>query len=62
MIYFSADDYGLNDISSKHILQCAEKGGLNKISVFPNIEKIDLENICDKILNDYEEFISKESS
>ena len=26
------------------------------------IEKIDLENICDKILNDYEEFISKESS
>lgn len=45
MIYFSADDYGLNDISSKHILQCAEKGGLNKISVFPNIEKIDLEKI-----------------
>lgn len=26
------------------------------------VEKIDLESICDKILNDYEEFISKESS
>lgn len=26
------------------------------------IEKIDLENICDKILNDYEAVISKESN
>ena len=47
MIYFCADDYGLDAISSMHIQQCIEKGGLNKVSVFPNFDLVDL----DKILN-----------
>ena len=42
MIYFCADDYGLNDVSSMRILECIEKGALNKVSVFPNINKIGL--------------------
>ena len=42
MIYFCADDYGLSDISSKRILECIEKGALNKVSVFPNITQVDL--------------------
>ena len=39
MIYFCADDYGLNAISSKHILEGVALGVLNKVSVFPNIEQ-----------------------
>ena len=35
MIYICADDYGLCNASSEHILECAKKGALNKISVFP---------------------------
>lgn len=42
MIYICADDYGLDEISSSHILQCAEKGSLNKISIFPNFKDIKL--------------------
>ena len=45
MIYFCADDYGINDISSKHIQQCIDEGVLNKVSVLPNFEKIDLHEI-----------------
>lgn len=45
MIYFCADDYGLNDISSMRIQQCIENGVLNKVSVFPNFEKIDFEKL-----------------
>lgn len=45
MIYFCADDYGLNDISSIRIQQCVTDGVLNKVSVFPNFEKIDLQEI-----------------
>ena len=43
MIYFCADDYGLCSASSMRILRCAEEGCLNKVSVFPNFEKIDSE-------------------
>ena len=45
MIYFCADDYGLNDISSMHIQQRIDEGYLNKVSVFPNFDKISLEEI-----------------
>lgn len=45
MIYFCADDYGLNDTSSMHIQECIDKGYLNKVSVFPNFKSIDFERI-----------------
>lgn len=45
MIYISADDYGLCEQTSVHIQQCIDKGALNKVSVFPNFDKIDLDNI-----------------
>ncbi len=47
MIYFCADDYGLNDISSLHIQECIDKGALNKVSVFPNFEQVDLGKISE---------------
>ena len=45
MIYFCADDYGLNDISSMHIKKCIDEGALNKVSVFQNFNPVDLEEI-----------------
>ena len=45
MIYFCADDYGLDDISSAHIKQCIDEGVLNKVSVFPNFDSVDLGKI-----------------
>lgn len=45
MIYFSADDYGLCSASSMRIKQCIDDGALNKVSVFPNFDKVDLEEI-----------------
>ena len=36
MIYFCADDYGLNESASARIRQCVARGALNKVSVFPN--------------------------
>ena len=45
MIYFCADDYGLNDVSSMHIQQCIDKGALNKVSVFPNFDTVDFNKI-----------------
>lgn len=45
MIYFCADDYGLCDSASAHIRQCINEGVLNKISVFPNMDKVALEPI-----------------
>lgn len=45
MIYFCADDYGLNDTASMHIQQCVDRGILNKVSVFPNFNKVDLDKI-----------------
>ena len=47
MIYFCADDYGLNDISSMRIKECIEKGVLNKVSVFPNLKEIDLRELLE---------------
>ncbi len=47
MIYFCADDYGLNEVSSLRIKKCADEGVLNKISVFPNFDNVDLNEITD---------------
>lgn len=47
MIYFCADDYGLCDSTSVHIQKCIDKGALNKVSVFPNLDKIDLPKILE---------------
>lgn len=47
MIYFCADDYGLCDNTSGHIQKCIDKGALNKVSVFPNFDKIDLHKISE---------------
>ncbi len=46
MIYFCADDYGLCDKASMHIQQCVDEGALNKVSVFPNFDPFDLEEIA----------------
>ena len=45
MVYFCADDYGLCDKASMHIQQCIDEGALNKVSVFPNLDWIDLDEI-----------------
>ena len=45
MIYICADDYGLCDSMSAHIQQCIDQGALNKVSVFPNFDRIDLHKI-----------------
>ncbi len=45
MIYFCADDYGLCDISSMNIKRCIDKGALNKVSVFPNFDRVDLDEL-----------------
>ena len=45
MIYFCADDYGLCEEISGHIQQCIDKGALNKVSVFPNFDEVDLQKI-----------------
>jgi hypothetical protein len=41
-----ADDYGLDEISSMHIQECIDRGALHRVSVFPNLEKVDLARIC----------------
>lgn len=45
MIYYCADDYGLNEASSERIVQCIEDGVLNKVSVFANLEHTDLHKL-----------------
>ncbi len=45
MIYISADDYGLCGNVSAHIQKCIDKGALNKVSILPNFDKIDLNKI-----------------
>ncbi|MBQ4159749.1 MAG: ChbG/HpnK family deacetylase [Clostridia bacterium] len=47
MIYFCADDYGLCEEVSARIQQCIEEGALNKVSVFPNFEKVELRKIAE---------------
>ena len=49
MIYYCADDYGLCESASARIIHCIEKGVLNKVSVFPNIDKVDLTKIPENI-------------
>ena len=45
MIYICADDYGLCNNTSAHIQKCIEEGALDKVSVFPNIDRFDLKKI-----------------
>lgn len=45
MIYICADDYGLCDLSSMHIQQCIDTGALNKVSIFPNFDPININEI-----------------
>ena len=47
MIYLCADDYGLCESASACIQNCVDKGALNKVSVFPNFDKVDLQNILE---------------
>lgn len=47
MVYFCADDYGLNDISSIRIRECIKSGALNKVSVFPNFQKSDIQSLLE---------------
>ena len=49
MIYFCADDYGLNKISSERIKECIEKGILNKVSVFPNFDLVDFSDFGENV-------------
>ena len=48
MIYFCADDYGLCNEISAHIQNCIDVGALDKVSVFPNFDKVDLQKIANK--------------
>lgn len=45
MINMCADDYGLEPVSSRHIQECIDQGLLKRVSVFPNFERIDLNQI-----------------
>jgi len=45
VIYFCADDYGLCDTTSMRIKQCIDNGALNKVSIFPNFDPVDLNEI-----------------
>ena len=47
MIYFCADDYGLCNSTSERIHKCIDEGALNKVSVFPNLDRIDLRKISE---------------
>ncbi|MBR5479402.1 MAG: ChbG/HpnK family deacetylase [Clostridia bacterium] len=50
MIYVCADDYGLCEDASFHIMQCVEKGAINKVSVFPNFGEVDLGKLPDNTM------------
>jgi len=45
VIYFCADDYGLSEEVSFNIQRCIDEGAINKVSVFPNFDKIDFKKI-----------------
>ena len=45
MIYYCADDYGLGESTDANIQKCIDAGALNKVSVFPNFEKVDLSRL-----------------
>lgn len=46
MIYICADDYGLCNETSASIQKCIDAGALDKVSVFPNFDKVDLHEIA----------------
>lgn len=48
MIYFCADDFGLCEDASGHILSCIEKEAINKVSVFPNFDNVDISALQSK--------------
>lgn len=48
MIYFCADDYGIDENVSKYIRQCVDKHALGKVSVFVNFGEVDLNGLKDK--------------
>lgn len=48
MIYICADDYGLCNEASANIQKCIDLGVLDKVSAFPNFDKVDLLNIANK--------------
>jgi len=48
VVYICADDYGLCSETSAHIQKCIDAGALDKVSVFPNFDKVDLLNIVNK--------------
>lgn len=47
MIYICADDYGINYSMSERIQKCIDEGILNKVSIFPNFDKFDLNKILE---------------
>ncbi|MBR6647023.1 MAG: ChbG/HpnK family deacetylase [Clostridia bacterium] len=47
MIYICADDYGLCDSTSLHIQKCVDEGVLDKVSIFPNFDRIDFHKILE---------------
>lgn len=51
MIYFCADDYGLNESASARIRQCVARGALNKVSVFPNFDLPDRNGLQNVLLS-----------
>lgn len=46
MIYFCADDYGLCESASEHIREGINKGILNKVSCFPNFDRVSFNQLC----------------
>ena len=48
MIYFCADDYGLCSDASMRIKECVDCGGLNKFSVYPNLDSVDMDEFLNK--------------
>ena len=49
MIYFCADDYGLNKASSMRIKKCVDEGILNKVSIFPNFDLVDFSDFGEDV-------------
>ncbi len=48
MIYICADDYGLCEKTSNRIKQCVDECALNKVSVFPNFDRVNLGELLAK--------------
>jgi predicted glycoside hydrolase/deacetylase ChbG (UPF0249 family) len=48
VIFLCADDYGLCKSASESIQRCIDAGVIDKVSVFPNIDQVDLAKILSK--------------